>query len=44
MASTLAAKVVTSGPLDYGVEHVGWVCDGAEGEHFIVMRGRSSPV
>jgi hypothetical protein len=37
--STLFAQVVTLGPLDFGVQHVGWSVDGAGGEHLIVMRG-----
>ena len=43
MASTLEAKVVTSGPLDYGVEHVGWSAHGAEADRFIVMRNFDEP-
>ena len=38
MKSTLVAKVVTSGSLEHGVEHVGWSADGAGGDHLIVMR------
>jgi hypothetical protein len=37
--SKLFAQVVTLGPLDSGVQHVGWSADGADGDHLIVMRG-----
>jgi hypothetical protein len=37
--STLFAQVVTLGPLDSGVQHVGWSADGADGKHLLVVRG-----
>jgi hypothetical protein len=44
VASTLVATVVTYGPLDDGVEHVGWSQDGAEGDHFLLMRNLEDQV
>jgi hypothetical protein len=35
--------VVTMGPLEFGVRHVGWSEDGQKGEHLIVSRGRDDP-
>jgi hypothetical protein len=39
--SVLDAALVTYGPLEPGVEHVGWSSDGGGGPHLVVMRNFS---